>query len=39
MEPADVAQAQRVLHELIGRVERDELDAAPLMLARLTGAR
>lgn len=38
MEPADVAEAQRVLHDLITRVDRGELDAAPLMLARLTGA-
>ena len=39
MEPADVAEAQRVLHELITRVERGELDAPALLLARLTGAR
>ena len=39
MEPADVAEARRVLHELIARVERGELDAPALLLARLTGAR
>jgi hypothetical protein len=35
MEPADVAEARRVLHELIARVERGELDAPALLLARL----
>lgn len=38
MESADVAEAHRVLHELITKVERGELDASPFMLARLTGA-
>ena len=38
MEPADVAEAQRVLRDLIARVEAGELDAPALLLARLTGA-
>lgn len=38
MESVDVAEAKRVLREVIAGVERGELDAPPLMLARLAGA-
>jgi hypothetical protein len=34
----DVAEARRVLRDLIAKVETSELDASPLVLARLAGA-